>query len=66
VLKIGWHRFEPAEVCAAGVGANGSMDRHCILPGQGDVKGLFNFEGMNSLVWSIPSTPPLRLVRIEL
>jgi hypothetical protein len=63
VLKIGWHRFEPTEVCA---NANRAADRRCISSGQDDIKGPFHFEGMNSLVWSAASIPPLRLVRIEL
>jgi hypothetical protein len=64
VLKIGWHRFEPAEVCPAGINANMGAKR--ISSGQDDIKGPFHFEGMNSLIWSAPNTLPLRLVRIEL
>jgi hypothetical protein len=66
VLKIGWHRFEPAEVCAAHIDVNGATGRQCISSDQDDIKGPFHFEGMNSLVWSAPGTPPLRLVRVEL
>jgi hypothetical protein len=66
VLKIGWHRFEPAVVCTTGANANDGPDRQCISTGQEDIKGPFHFEGMNALHWTAPSMPPLRLVRIEL
>jgi hypothetical protein len=64
VLEIGWHRFEPAEVCAADDHAG--ADSRCVSTGQDDLKGPFHFEGLNALLWSTPSFPPLRLVRIQL
>jgi hypothetical protein len=66
MLKIGWHRFAPPKVCAAGADTNGSADRKCISSRQDDIKGPFHFEGINSMVWSAPNAPPLRLARIEL
>jgi hypothetical protein len=66
VLKIGWHRFEPTMVCGAGANANDGFDKQCISTGQEDIKGPFHFEGMNALLWSPPSAPSVRLVRIQL
>lgn len=66
VLKVGWHRFEPAEVCPAGANANDGPDWQCISTGREDIKGPFDFEGMNALLWTAPSAPPLHLVRIQL
>ncbi len=64
VLEIGWHRFEPAVVCATDDHA--VADRRCVSIGQDDFKGPFHFEGLNALLWSTPGLPSLRLVRIQL
>jgi hypothetical protein len=66
VLKIGWHRFEPAEVCGASADLDDGHGRECVLTGQEDIKGPFHFEGMNALLWSAPGVPSLHLVRIQL
>ena len=67
-LKIGWHRFEPAEICAAGAdtSAGAGVETKCTSSSQDDVKGPFYFEGPNMLIWSAAGMAPLPLVRIEL
>ena len=64
VLKIGWRRFDPAEVCATDEQADAG--RRCVSTGQDDIEGHFRFEGLNTLFWTTPRSPPLRLVRILL
>jgi hypothetical protein len=64
VLKIGWRRFDPAEVCATDEQADAG--RRCVSTGQDDIEGHFRFEGLNTLFWTTPRSPPLRLVRIQL
>ena len=44
VLKIGWHRFEPARVCGASANANDGPHKQCVSTGQQDIKGPFHFE----------------------
>jgi hypothetical protein len=65
-VKIGWKRFEPIEICAAGVDSNAEPDSRCMSTAQVDIKGPFHFMGINALLWTAPGAPPLRLVRIEL
>ena len=66
VLKIGWHRFEPAEICGAGADTIADAERKCTWSSQGDIKGPFFFEEPNMLIWSAAGMAPLQLVRIEL
>jgi hypothetical protein len=66
VLKIGWKRFTPSEICGPAPWAAGSADGQCSLTTQSDFKGPFHFEGLNALLWLKPDGPALRLFRIEL
>jgi hypothetical protein len=66
VLKVSWKRYEPPQICVPNVGAKDGSDLQCLLTTQVDLKGQFNFDGMNALLWTTPSAPVLRLVRVEL
>jgi hypothetical protein len=66
VLKIGWKRFTPSEICGPGLPASGIAGEQCSPTNQSDFKGPFHFEGLNALLWWKPDGPPLRLLRIEL
>jgi hypothetical protein len=66
LLKIGWTRFSPTQICAGNGNANGDAAKQCSPTVQSDVEGTFHFDGLDSLTWNAPSAPPLRLLRIKL
>lgn len=66
VLKVSWKRYEPTQICFPSADAKDGSDLQCLLTTQVDLKGQFNFDGMNALLWTTPSAPVLRLVRVEL
>jgi hypothetical protein len=66
ILKIGWKRFTPTQVCSPSLPDVGNAGRQCSPIAQSDFKGPFHFEGLNALLWLKPGEPPLRLLRIEL
>ena len=66
VLKIGWKRYEPTEICVPISDRKSGVDKQCMPTARDDLKGEFQFEGPNALLWNTPSTPQLRLVRVEL
>jgi hypothetical protein len=66
VLKIGWTRFTPTEICAESGNANGEAGKRCMPTVQPDIEAPFRFDGLNRLIWTAPNSPLPRLVRIEL
>jgi hypothetical protein len=66
VLKIGWKRFTPTQVCGLARPDRGKADEPCAPVAQSDFKGPFRFEGLNALLWLKADDPPVRLLRIEL
>ncbi|SEF12394.1 hypothetical protein SAMN05444161_8756 [Rhizobiales bacterium GAS191] len=63
-LQIVWTRFSPRRVCGPPSAAGGQQPSDCAPTAEPNVEGPLQFEGFNTLVWTIPSAP-LRLVRIE-
>jgi hypothetical protein len=63
-LQITWTRFSPRRVCSS---PNPADRQHsgCKSTTEPPAQGAIQFDGFNTLVWTVGGSRPLRLARIE-